>query len=207
MNDIEVWKQHPEFYFIEASTLGNIRTLDREVTTNKGTRLVRGRILKQYLNSNDYLFVQFSLNGKQVKKKVHRLVSQTFAPNPNNWTEVNHKDCNRTNNNIDNLEWCSRSYNQKYREKYGVSFGHPLFAVNLNTLEVSRFPSQMEAGRQLRINQGNIGMVVRGERNHTHGYWFTNADDNAVEVTKSKFGDSVARRVKELMTNKESRSA
>lgn len=188
---------------MEVSSFGNVRTLDRVVKNEKGTRLVKGRVLKQYLNSNGYLFVQFSLSGKQVKKKVHRLVSQTFTPNPNNWPEVNHKDCNRTNNNIDNLEWCSRSYNQKYREKYGVSFGHPLFAVNLNTMKVSRFSSQSETSRELKISQGGIGMVVRGKLNHTKGYWFTNADNNAVEATRAKFGDVVADKVKKLMDNRE----
>lgn len=202
MKNIEIWKRHPEYPFVEVSSFGDVRTLDRVVRT----RLVKGRVLKQYLNRNGYLFVQFSLNGKQVKKKVHRLVAQTFTPNPNNWPEVNHKDCNRTNNNIDNIEWCSRSYNQKYREKYGVSFGHPLFAVNLNTMKVSRFSSQSEASRELKISQGNIGMVVRGKLNHARGYWFTNSDNNTIEATKQKFGDVVADKVKKLMDNREGKA-
>lgn len=187
MNDIEVWKPHPEFPFVEVSSFGRVRTVDRWVVDKRyGKRFVKGRILKQYLNRNGYLFVQFSLNGKQVKKKVHRLVAQTFITNQNNRPDVNHKDCNRTNNNIDNLEWCSRSYNQRYREKYGVSFGHPLFAVNLNTMKVSRFSSQSEASRELKISQGNIGMVVRGKRKQAKGYWFTEDKNLATEITKSE---------------------
>lgn len=202
MKNIEIWKAYPEFDFVEVSTLGNVRTLDRVVPNGRGTRLVKGHVLKQYRGMGGYLFVSFKVNRIVVNRKVHRLVAQTFIPNPGNLPEVNHKDCNRTNNNIDNLEWCSHSYNQKYREKYGVSFRHPLFAVNLNTMKVSGFSSQSEAGRELKISQGNIGMVVRCERKTVKGYWFTNADNNAVEATRAKFGDVVADKVKKLMDNR-----
>ena len=188
MNDIEVWKPHPEFCFIEASTLGNVRTLNREVTTNRGTRLLKGRVLKPHRNKTGYLSVVFGMNGKQVHKRVHRLVAETFIPNPNGWPQVNHKDCDRTNNSVSNLEWCDASYNQRYREKYGVSntesLGHPLFAVNLETLEVFKFRSQHEAGRQLGVHhQSSITQVLKGKQNQTGGYWFT---ENKSEITKNK---------------------
>ena len=64
-----------------------------------------------------------------------------------------------------------------------------MFAVNLTTLEISRFPSQGEAGRSLGISKGNINKVVKGKLKKTCGYWFTNADDNAVDVVKSKLHD------------------
>lgn len=126
-------------------------------------------------------------------KKVHRLVAQTFIPNPDNLPEVNHKDCNRKNNNVENLEWCSKSYNRQYREKYGVSqteaVGHPLFAVNLTTMEVLHFRSKAEAGRVLGVFNQSISNVIEGRMKQTGGYWFTNDDGNAVDVVKSKLHD------------------
>ena len=203
----EVWKPYPEFSFVEVSTFGRVRAVDRWVVDKRyGKRFVKGRILKQQRNRDGYLFVQFGLNGKQVKKKVHRLVAETFIPNPNNWPEVNHKNCDRTKNNVDNLEWCTHEYNQQYREKFGVALYRPVFAINLNTMKVSRFSSQSEASRELKTGQGNKGnicMVVRGKRKTAKGYWFTNADDNAVEATRAKFGSEVADKVNELMNDKE----
>jgi len=204
MKNIEIWKAYPEFPWVEVSQFGDVRTRDRWVPyRGKGKLFIKGRILKQQRRNNGYLQVEFSVNGKTINRSVHRLVAQTFIPNPDNFPDINHKYCNRTNNNIDNLEWCSRSYNQKYREKYGVSnteaLGHPVFAINLTTLEVSRFQSQMEASRVFGISYGNIVEIIKGKRKQSKGYWFTNDDSNAVESTRDKLGDKVAEKVDELM--------
>jgi len=206
MSDIEVWRQHPEFCFIEASTFGRIRTLDRKVPQGSSKRFVKGQILKKYDNGSGYLMVQFSMNGKNIHKLVHRLVAETFISNPNNWAEVNHRNDDPTNNNVDNLEWCTHEYNMQYKNKYGKSLGHPVLAINLTTLEVSRFPSQGETSRKLRMSDGNINEVIKGKRKQTHGYWFTNADDNAVEATRDRFDDVVAYKVKKLMDSGEGKA-
>lgn len=181
----EAWKTYPEFPSVEVSTFGEIRTLDRVVPSGKGTRLVKGQILKQHPVNGGYLRVRFGINGKRINRYVHQLVAQTFIPNPDNLPQVNHKDCNRTNNHVDNLEWCDASYNQKYREKYGKSLSHPVLAINLNTSEVSRFESQHEASRELGVSVGNVNSVIKGKLNQTKGYWFTNADESTVEVAKN----------------------
>lgn len=274
MNDIEVWKQHPEFWFVEVSTLSRVRTLDRYIANGKGgRRFVKGHVLKQRRDRYGYLLVSFSMNGKLITKKVHRLVAKTFIPNPNNWPQVNHKDNNPANNCVSNLEWCTGEYNIEYREKFGKACNRPVYAVSLKTLEILKFPSQKEAGRQLgieqthicavvkgrrkqtggywfiedknkitkdklceikdnmrskgvfavnletlevfkfesqheaerelRVSQGNINKVFKGKYKQTGGHWFTYVNSNAVEVTRVKFGDSVAHKVEELMTDKE----
>ena len=186
----EIWKVHPDIVGIEVSSFGNVRTLDRVVSSEKMTRFQKGRVLKQSDNGMGYLKVNIPINGKQASKKVHRLVAQTFISNPDNLPQVNHRDCNRKNNKVKNLEWCTASYNQKYREKHGVSqteaAGHPLFAIKMATLEVLYFRSQQEAGRLLGFGQGNIGAVIRGKQKYTNGFWFVNADDKAVDLTKQK---------------------
>lgn len=186
----EVWKSHPEYAGVEVSTLGNVRTLDRLVSCKGNrTRLVKGRVLKPWDNGNGYLQVSIKADGKFIKQRVNRLVARTFLSNPDNLPEVNHKDNNRTNNNVDNLEFCTRSYNRQYREKYGETSGIPVFAVNLSTLEVSRFESQIEASRVLGFSDGNINCVIKERLNQTHGFWFVNDDGHAVDVVKSKLHD------------------
>lgn len=192
-NQVEIWESHPEYVGIEVSTLGRVRTLDKVVSTEKSTQFFKGRILKPASNSRGYLTVAVKVNDKFISKSVHRLIAQTFIDNTDNLPQVNHKDCNRKNNDVSNLEWCTASYNRRYREKYGVSSaeakGRPLFAINLESLEVARFSSQIEASRELGVNNSNITAVTKGKRNHAGGYWFVNDDGHAVDVVKSKLHD------------------
>ncbi|MGJ3781575.1 HNH endonuclease [Lactiplantibacillus plantarum] len=197
---IEVWRELPGVPFVEVSSFGDVHTLDRVVPCRgKGTRLVKGRVLKQYPNKGGYLKVDISINGTKVHREVHRLVAQTFIPNSDNLPEVNHKDCDRTNNNISNLEWCTHEYNMQYKNKYGKSLGHPVLAINLATLEVYRFRSQSETSRKLGLGHGSLNEVIKGKRNQTKGYWFTNADNKSVEATRDRFDDVVAYKVKKLI--------
>lgn len=190
----EIWRAHPEYTGIEVSTLGRVRTLDRVVPCRgNGTRLVKGRVLKQYSDKGGYLQAQIKVDEKWIMKRVNRLVAQTFIPNPDNLPQANHKDCDRTNNNVENLEWCTPKYNCQYREKYGVSrteaAGKPVFAINLSTIEVTHFQSQREAGRELGVCNSMIAAVIKGKRNQTGGYWFVNDDWHAVDIVKSKLHD------------------
>lgn len=188
MENEETWKPYPEFDFIEGSSLGNVRTIDRYVTYENGIKhFYKGHILPQQCNNSGYLYVSFGVNGKIVSRLVHRIVASCFIENPDNLPQVNHIDCDPSNNNIDNLEWCTASYNCQYREKYGVSMtearGHHLYAVNLNTCRVLYFRSQNEAARKLGLNVGHINNVLKGHRNHTGGYLFT---EDESELTKNK---------------------
>lgn len=189
MIEKEIWKALSGVPGIEVSTFGNVRTLDKVVSTEKRTQFVKGRVLKQHDNTNGYLIVRFRTNGERVTKLMHRLVAQTFIPNPDNLPQVNHKNCNRADNRISNLEWCDNSYNMKYREKFGKASGVPVFAVNLFTLEASHFPSQIEASRSLGISVGNINSVINGRYKQISGYWFVNDDGHAVDTVKSKLHD------------------
>ena len=205
----EVWKAWPGAWFIEGSSLGRVRTLDRVLRSGKGRRprLMKGQILKQHRNGRGYMQVSFKLNGKVVCKRVHRIIAECFLQNPNNYPQVNHKDCNPSNNTVSNLEWCTASYNCQYREKYGISMteaqGYPLFAINLKTRKISRFQSRGEAGRTLGVSAGNISGVIQGRLGHTGNYWFTNTNGKDIENVRHKFGDSMANKVAELLKNTE----
>lgn len=75
------------------------------------------KILQQYVRKDGYAIVGLSKNNITKTKTVHRLVAEAFLPNPNDLEMVNHRDENKSNNNVDNLEWCSRAYNQIYSLK------------------------------------------------------------------------------------------
>lgn len=75
------------------------------------------RIMHTSLRKDGYLSVGLSKNNKTTTRTVHRIVAETFLPNPNNLEMINHKDEDKSNNNVDNLEWCTVSYNNKYSIK------------------------------------------------------------------------------------------
>lgn len=77
--------------------------------------IVTGKVLKSALDRYGYLYHGFTENGKRKKFKLHRLMALTFLPNPLNKKEVNHKDGNKLNNNIYNLEWVSHFENQSHK--------------------------------------------------------------------------------------------
>lgn len=183
----EVWKAYPEYPFIQVNRFGEIRAVDRYVSDGKGgKRFVKGHALKQRRDRNGYLYVAFSVAGKSVYLSAHRVIAKCFLPNPLGLPQVNHKDCDRANNCVDNLEWCTSEYNNAYREKYGTAQNKPVYAVNLKTLEISRFESQSEASRALGVNVGNLNSVLTGRYKQTKGYWFIEDDGDGLKIDKDK---------------------
>lgn len=106
---MEVWKPIDwlqEFSgCFEVSNLGNVRTTGCD---RRHPHLMTPSML------NGYLVVCFNRNGVKKNLRVHRLVAQAFIPNPFNYPIVNHKDECKTNNAVDNLEWCDVKYNDNY---------------------------------------------------------------------------------------------
>lgn len=190
-NESEIWKSLPSVPGVEVSTLGRVRTLDRVASSENGTRFLKGRVLKQSYNDKGYLKVNIPIDGEFATKRVHRLVAQTFIPNPDSLPQVNHKDCDRTNNNAGNLNWCTHQENIAYRDKLGHTARNnapksPVYAINLATLKILHFCSQSEASEKLMANKGHINEVIKGKRKQTSGFWFTNDDNNAGDTIKQK---------------------
>ena len=80
----------------------------------------KGRILKGGLHNKGYHQICVKLEGVQSTYKTHRLVAIAFIPNPDNLEQVNHIDGDKTNNRVDNLEWCDNSYNQLHKVRTGL---------------------------------------------------------------------------------------
>ena len=116
----EIWKDIKNYEGIyQVSNLGNVRSLTHKVKTFNGFRTSKGQILKILKMNNGYCRVDLRLNQNHNYFLVHRLVAQEFIPNPNNYPCINHKDNNPLNNNVNNLEWCTQSYNVKYSYIHG----------------------------------------------------------------------------------------
>ena len=106
----EIWKDITGYEGLyQVSNFGRIRSLDRVSTSG---RHLKGKIMKPV--ANPYMRIALCKDGNKISFIVHRLVAEAFIPNPNNYTCINHKDEDKTNNNVDNLEWCTYKYNNIY---------------------------------------------------------------------------------------------
>lgn len=114
---MEVWKPVKGFEgYYEVSDLGRVRSIDRVIYDNvrKCNRLLKGRLLVQRDNGHGYKGVMFCKDHKLYNRYVHILVAETFLENPLNLPTVNHKDEDKENNTVANLEWCTQYYNNEY---------------------------------------------------------------------------------------------
>lgn len=112
----EIWKPILNYEGLyEVSNKGQIKSVGRYIKSNhNNTRFQEEKIRKLTVNNKGYVTVRLCKNGNYETFLVHRLVAETFIPNPYGYNEVNHKDEDKTHNSVKNLEWCSHDYNIQY---------------------------------------------------------------------------------------------
>ena len=112
----EIWKDIEGYEGIyQVSNLGRVRSIDRVCIMKNGLkRLQKGRIMAFFIGHDGYYIVKLCSKSSKVGYRVHRLVAMAFIANPNNYPYINHKDENKQNNSVDNLEWCTPKYNTNY---------------------------------------------------------------------------------------------
>ena len=188
---MENWKDIKGYEgFYQISDYGNVRSLERDVYCQDGTfhHHVEEKILVSCVNGRGYANVNLYKNGKRKNILIHRLVALAFIPNPENKPMINHKDENPLNNCVDNLEWCTASYNNIYgtrieRQRQTLKDScksgkikqvKKVFCEELNKTFVHAKSAQEELG----INGNSIRQVCRGKRKTAGGFHWRYANEN-----------------------------
>jgi hypothetical protein len=155
MNEEEIWKDVVGFEGLyEVSNLGRIKSKERiDEYISNGELMHRRRrevILFPKKLKTGYLQVTLYKNGKYICSRIHRLVAEAFLPNPNNFPVVNHKDEIKTNNFVNNLEWCTIEYNNNYgthQQRAKEKRSKPVIGFDDDGEEILKFNSVAEARR------------------------------------------------------------
>lgn len=173
----------------EVSNLGRVRSLNY-------LRTGKAKLLKQQLDKHGYKRVGLYEDGKAKSLLVHRLVAMAFLPNPNNLPMVNHKDENKTNNNVSNLEWCTVSYNNNYgtrNERVGKKTrkqmtgkkgkdaprSKPILMYDKEGNFIKRFDSTADANEYFGKDRccSGINDCLRGRNKTAYGFIFKYEDE------------------------------
>lgn len=166
----EIWKPIAGYEgHYEVSNLGNIKSLNKRH---------KGNLLAPQRNHKGYLRVNLWKNNKKKIRMIHRLVAEAFLLNPNNYKQINHKDGNKENNCITNLEWCTAKHNMEHAYKSGLNKGtrnHPRKSKPIDMFSkdgklLCTFPSMKEAERQTGAFRSSIYACCRGKVNTAGGY-------------------------------------
>ena len=160
----EIWKpiEGYENYYI--SNLGNVKN-------------IKGKLLCLWKDNVGYLQVVLRKNKKKKHLRVHRLVAEAFIPNPDNLLQVNHKDSNKINNNVLNLEWITNQDNTK--EGYKNNNYHSkhrcikieVYDKNTNKL-INTYKSIRETAEKLNINRKTLSRILFNNKENNYNYNF-----------------------------------
>jgi len=142
-----------------------------------------GQITDNY-KPNENGYVRVYICNKTIA--LHRLVAYTFLENPENKEQVNHKDGNKLNNTVDNLEWCSNSENQKHKFEIGLgnNFTRKVKQYDLNWNFIKEYDSIVLAAKEINVSKGNIRGVLIKNRKTAGGYIWRYSDDTNIDFTE-----------------------
>lgn len=160
----------------QISNLGRVKSLNYNKTRKE-------KILKYRKHRYGYLMVVLFKDGKRKEILVHRLVAQAFLPNLDNLPQVNHKDENKTNNCVENLEFCDAKYNSNYGTRnervakaltgaYNTKKSKPVMCIETGVI----YQSTNEVQRQLGFSRGNISQCCNGKKNTSYKYHWKYVD-------------------------------
>lgn len=190
----EIWTDIPGYEGLyQASNTGFIKSLDKFRLHSKGgvLSLHKGRILSLCINQGGYYKVQLIKNYKVKHFVTHRLVALTFIPNNENKPHINHIDGIKTNNNINNLEWCTPKENSIHavennliNPKKGVNnpSSKQTCQYDLNGNLINIFSCTKEAGKSLKINPRTLSRVCQGIRPTYKGFIWRYFDNPPAKI-------------------------
>ena len=186
----EIWKDIKGYEgYYQISNFGRVKSLDRYVATTgnpSGKRLIKGKLKKPTerigKNGNGYYHINLDKNNNSKLFTIHKLVAETFIPNPDNLPCINHKDENKHNNHVDNLEWCTIAYNNIYgtaRERAGSKMRIKVLKFDLQGNLLRQYDGLGMASKEENISKGNIENVCthRNGKKTLNGFIFMYEDD------------------------------
>ena len=163
----------------EVSNFGKVKSL----------KYKKDKILKPSFDKNGYTSLNLCKNGKISHKTIHRLVAESFIPNPNNYPCVNHKDENPRNNTVENLEWCTYKYNMNYGTCAERRNKNNKIAVNQydkTNKFIKKWESAIDIQNEIGINQGSIIACCKNKLKTAGGYIWQYAEFNIRQKTKKE---------------------
>ena len=161
----EEWKDIPKYNGrYQISNLGRVRSYVHS----------KWKMMRTTKNGAGYLIVGLTYHGKTKLFLVHRLVAESFVPNPNNYPIVNHKDENKSNPIYSNLEWCTYIYNHNYiydtNRKREYPYGRKIYQYTKDMKIIKTWDSIREASRMLNIHPYCISLCCRNKLSTSGGY-------------------------------------
>lgn len=192
----ETWKPVKGFEGLyEVSNKGNVRSLDRYVMNGNRCCLLKGKPKKAYPHSNGYLMADLFKNGQGTHYLIHRLVAETFIPNPKNLPCIDHINTIKTDNRVENLRWCSHKENMNNpltREHINIKIRSeevqekrlatvrknqsyhceiPVYYIDEDGSKIS-FKSMSEAQRQTNVHHFSISLSIKKKRPILGRQWY-----------------------------------
>lgn len=170
----EIWRE-PSGYegVVLVSNKGRVFKLPQKGRKGTGRYSRDGHLLKQTKINTGYWCVDIWDVGTVKRELVHRLVAKAFVDNPHEYEIVNHKDEDKTNNNANNLEWCTQKYNSNYGSspsRISSANGKSVVQFEKNGTKICVYDSIIDAQRKTGISNGSIGDVLHGRRKTAGGY-------------------------------------
>ena len=165
-----IWKDIDGYNrMYQISNIGRVKSLERR--DSKG-RFVKGRMLKLGKDSNGYPQAHLWKDGKQKCFLVHRLVAEAFIPNINGYAEINHVNEIKTDNNVANLEWCNKKYNNNYGTciaRSSEARSKPVLQYDKEGNFIKKYPSLRSVNKE-GFHHSSVSLVCRGVNKQHNGY-------------------------------------